>query len=59
MTSRVYVNNAVMSAINEQQQEIEQEVIEEYSKLKEKCDKVINKIKSRKSKNSLPPAINK
>jgi len=55
MPSRVYVNNAVMSVVAEKEEEIKQEVLEEYSKLKEKCDKVINKIKNRKSKASLPP----
>lgn len=58
MDSRNHVNNVVLSAITQTEEMIEPKVVEEYSKLKEKCDKVITKIKNRKSKKSLnPPPI--
>lgn len=59
MTLKNNLNNAIISAVEKDNSSIEPEMVEEYYKLKEKCEKVITKIKTRKSKSSPPIVIQK
>ena len=52
MTFRNNIADKIVFAV--EKEKIEAEIIEEYSKLKEKCDHIINKINKRKSK--FPPS---
>lgn len=49
-TSALTIHNQAVS-INDADPEISKEINEEYKKLNEKCDKIINRIKNRKEKN--------
>lgn len=54
--ARNYINNtSLANLITIVNDEKESKIIEDYTKLKDKCDKVINKIRTRKIK-SLPPS---
>lgn len=49
LVSNITISQTV--SVNEDDVETLKEINEEYKKLNEKCDKVINKIKNRKEKN--------